>query len=117
MSRFVVIGGANVDIMGIADQALRSQDSNPGTIRTTLGGVGRNIAENLARLDEAVSLVSVVGDDSFGRWILKQGRECGVDMRWVRSLPGQRTSAFLAILDPDHDLHSAIADKIGRAHV
>ena len=110
MSRFVVIGGANVDIMGIADQALRPQDSNPGTIRTTLGGVGRNIAENLARLDEAVSLVSVVGDDSFGRWILKQGRECGVDMRWVRSLPGQRTSAFLAILDPDHDLHSAIAD-------
>ena len=51
MSRFVVIGGANVDIMGIADQALRPQDSNPGTIRTTLGGVGRNIAENLARLD------------------------------------------------------------------
>ena len=42
MSRFVVIGGANVDIMGIADQALRPQDSNPGTIRTTLGGVGRN---------------------------------------------------------------------------
>lgn len=63
MSRFVVIGGANVDIMGIADQALRSQDSNPGTIRTTLGGVGRNIAENLARLDEAVSL----GQRGWGR--------------------------------------------------
>ena len=31
-------------------------------------------------------------------------------MRWVQSLPDQRTSAFLAILDPDHDLHSAIAD-------
>ena len=75
-----------------------------------LGGVGRNLAENLARLGENVSLVSVVGDDSFGRWILEQGQACGVDMRWVQSLPDQRTSAFLAILDPDHDLHSAIAD-------
>ena len=110
MSRFVVIGGANVDIMGIADDPLRPQDSNPGTIRTMLGGVGRNLAENLARLGESVSLVSVVGDDSFGRWILEQGQACGVDMRWVQSLPDQRTSAFLAILDPDHDLHSAIAD-------
>lgn len=110
MSRFVVIGGANVDIMGIADDPLRPQDSNPGTIRTMLGGVGRNLAENLARLGENVSLVSVVGDDSFGRWILEQGQACGVDMRWVQSLPDQRTSAFLAILDPDHDLHSAIAD-------
>ena len=110
MSRFVVIGGANVDIMGIADHPLRPQDSNPGTIRTMLGGVGRNLAENLARLGENVSLVSVVGDDSFGRWILEQGQACGVDMRWVQSLPDQRTSAFLAILDPDHDLHSAIAD-------
>ena len=110
MSRFVVIGGANVDIMGIADHSLRPQDSNPGTIRTMLGGVGRNLAENLARLGENVSLVSVVGDDSFGHWILEQGQACGVDMRWVQSLPDQRTSAFLAILDPDHDLHSAIAD-------
>ena len=49
MSRFVVIGGANVDNMGIADHPLRPQDSNPGTIRTMLGGVGRNLAENLAR--------------------------------------------------------------------
>ena len=81
MSRFVVIGGANVDIMGIADHPLRPQDSNPGTIRTMLGGVGRNLAENLARLGENVSLVSVVGDDSFGRWILEQGQACGVDMR------------------------------------
>lgn len=110
MSRFVVIGGANVDLIGSADQPLRLHDSNPGTIRTMLGGVGRNIAENLARLQEPVSLVSAVGDDSFGHWILEQGRQCGIDMRAVQLLKGQRTSAFLAILDPRHDLHCAVAD-------
>lgn len=46
----VVIGGANMDILGTPGQALTPGSSTPGTVSYSPGGVGRNIAENLARL-------------------------------------------------------------------
>ena len=36
----VVIGGVNMDIGGTSNQALRAEDSNPGKVRMSLGGVG-----------------------------------------------------------------------------
>jgi pseudouridine kinase len=47
-----IIGGINIDIEGAPFKKLKYQDSNPGKIRLSYGGVGRNIAENLARLGE-----------------------------------------------------------------
>mgnify|MGYP000747865822 CR=1 FL=1 len=41
-----VVGAVNVDIGGTPDSALVPADSNPGRVTVTLGGVGRNIAEN-----------------------------------------------------------------------
>lgn len=48
------IGGANMDIHGKSDRQLIMRDSNPGSLHTSLGGVCRNICENLARLGETV---------------------------------------------------------------
>ena len=45
-----VVGGVNIDIGGRSDAPLVAGDSNPGRIRSSLGGVGRNIAHNLALL-------------------------------------------------------------------
>ena len=60
------IGGANMDIHGRSDRQLIMRDSNPGSLHTSLGGVCRNICENLARLGETVRLITVVGDDVQG---------------------------------------------------
>ncbi|MBO7423306.1 MAG: winged helix-turn-helix transcriptional regulator, partial [Oscillospiraceae bacterium] len=46
----VVIGGVNVDIGGISYRKLIPADSNPGRVRLSLGGVGRNISHNMALL-------------------------------------------------------------------
>ncbi len=46
----VVVGSCNMDVTGYSDKKLVYEDSNPGKIRCTPGGVGRNIAENLALL-------------------------------------------------------------------
>ena len=45
-----VVGGVNIDVGGRSFAPLVAGDSNPGVIRTSLGGVGRNIAHNLALL-------------------------------------------------------------------
>lgn len=39
------------------------RDSNPGVVRMSLGGVGRNIAHNMALLGMDVRMVTVFGDD------------------------------------------------------
>jgi len=45
----LVIGGANLDVLARSSGPLRAHTSNPGTTVRTYGGVGRNVAENLAR--------------------------------------------------------------------
>ena len=43
-----VVGGVNMDIGGWPGEVLVMQDSNPGVVRMSLGGVGRNIAHNMS---------------------------------------------------------------------
>ena len=47
-SAVTCVGGANIDVQGFSNAPVNMRDSNPGVIRLCPGGVGRNIAENLA---------------------------------------------------------------------
>ncbi len=79
-SRYVaVIGGANMDICGRAKIPLSGSDSTPSDIFSGFGGVGRNIAENLARLGTKCHLVTAVGRDMWGEKILEHCRELAID--------------------------------------
>ena len=42
-----IIGGTNIDIQGVPSGDLILRDSNVGEVKISLGGVGRNIGENL----------------------------------------------------------------------
>ncbi|WP_293765249.1 PfkB family carbohydrate kinase [uncultured Aquitalea sp.] len=106
----VVLGGANMDIRGATRQALRFGDSNPGAVSCSPGGVGRNIAENLARLGEDCRLISCVGDDIHGRSLLDITQRAGVDVRPCLVLPDAATSTYLSIHGPDGDMAIAIND-------
>jgi len=104
------IGGANMDIHGKADHRIIMRDSNPGTLHASMGGVCRNICENLVRLGSDVKLVTVVGDDSNGKSILRGCEEIGIDMSHVRVLPGERSSSYVSILDDKGDMLLAMSD-------
>ena len=65
----VVVGGVNIDIGGQSFEPLVAADSNPGTVTMSLGGVGRNIAHNLALLGTDVRLLSACGEDVYGQKI------------------------------------------------
>lgn len=112
----VVIGGSNIDIQGFPKNQLILGDSNIGTVKISLGGVGRNIAENLARLGVNTRLVSVVGDDPYGQKILDEARSVGLDMSESLVLKGEATSIYLSILNQSGDMEVAIAhmDSIDR---
>ena len=104
------IGGANMDIHGRSDRQLIMRDSNPGTLHMSMGGVCRNICENLARLGSEVRLVSVVGDDAYGRSLIEGCTKAGIDMSAVRMLEGERSSCYISIMDEDGDMLLAMSD-------
>ncbi len=96
MKKIVVIGAMNIDILATADP-LHLHDSSIGSIQTSYGGVGRNIAENIARLGIPVHLCSVIGDDAFGVSMLAHAKDVGVDVSFVDVVNSKRTSTYLAV--------------------
>jgi pseudouridine kinase len=103
-----VIGGSNIDIEGYSNQKLLLGDSNPGVVKTSLGGVGRNIAENLTRLGIETKFLSVVGDDAHGKRVLDHAKAIGLDMEDVL-IADEPTSTYLSVLDETRDMHVGIA--------
>ena len=108
--RIAVVGGANMDIGGFPDGALVAGDSNPGKVRMTAGGVGRNIAENLARLGLEVELITAIGDDANGRAILADCHAKGIGTSAVQIEKDCGTSVYLFIDDAQGDMSVAIND-------
>lgn len=83
--------------------------SNPGVATLTPGGVGRNIAENLARLGTRTSLVTVLGRDAAGDALLSAALAAGVGMDHVRRTD-KATGTYTAVLDRDGELVVGVAD-------
>ena len=106
----LVIGGANIDLRGRPKGTLIGHTSNPGKINIGSGGVGRNIAHNLALLNVPVILISAVGDDGEGIRILEETGKAGVKMDQVIISEKYPTGRYLAILDSEGEMEVAVSD-------
>ncbi len=112
----VVVGGANVDFKARSNAKVTSHTSNPGVGSMTPGGVGRNIAENLARLGDLVYLVTVVGRDPMGDNLVDHTAAAGVRIEHVMRTD-RPTGTYTAVLDFDGELIVAIADMEATAEL
>ena len=108
--RVTVIGGANTDLVGIPGARFALRDSNPGHVRASAGGVGRNIAENLARLGAEVRLVTAFGDDDTSEWLRGECERAGIDTSFSIVAQGVSGCRYLAVLDGTGDLAAAVND-------
>lgn len=106
----LVTGGANLDLTGTSHSTLRAADSNPGHVKSAAGGVGRNIAENLARLGNRVGLVTLLGDDVGRKVITDSCQAVGIDLSCALVDPGKSTGTYLAVNDQHGELALAIND-------
>ncbi len=105
----VVVGGAAWDIKARSVATVRLRTSNPAVVGRTPGGVGRNIAEGVARLGGRVHLVAAVGADTAGRDLLAITAEAGVYVDHVVTSP-HPTGSYLAALDSDGELVVGLSD-------
>ena len=104
-----VIGAANIDIGGTPYKPLILGDSNPGVIKMSYGGVGRNIAHNLTMLGVDVELITATGDDTLGREMLKKCEGFGMDTSLSVVVPGATSSVYLFINDENGEMELALS--------
>ena len=106
----VVVGGVNVDIGGKSFAPLVAEDSNPGTVSTSLGGVGRNIAHNLSLMGTDVRMLTAYGDDVHGQKVAASCSELGIDVSHARRITGGTTSTYLYLTDEKGEMALAVSD-------
>ena len=117
MPDVVVIGAVNMDIGAVSLSPLVAKDSNPGHVRTSLGGVGRNIAHNLRLLGVDTAMVTVLGEDHFADAIRRNAGEIGLDLSRSATVPGGRTSTYVFVADHNGDMTLAVNDMAIYDHI
>lgn len=105
----VVVGGANMDIKARSAAPARAATSNPGTASMAAGGVGRNIAENLARLGTRTHLIAAIGRDALGDTLMRETGDAGVHLDYL-SRTETATGTYTAVLDHDGEMLIAVSD-------
>lgn len=105
-----VVGGMNMDIGGRPYKKLVAKDSNPGAVRMSPGGVGRNIAHNMSLLGLDVRLVTAFGDDVYAQKLAAVCGELGIDISQSPVIPGGHTSTYLFVNDESGDMQLAVSD-------
>ena len=78
--RVIVIGGMNLDLLGMVDTPLTARDSNPGRVISRPGGVGRNIAARLRGLGVETALLTALGNDDRATLLRNACRRDGFDL-------------------------------------
>lgn len=106
----LVLGASIVDIIGFCKKEYHGRDSIPGRIKISLGGVCRNIAENLARINVNTEFISIVGGDANGRSVLDNARQIGYSMEHSLILKNECTPTYMAILNENGEMESGIVD-------
>lgn len=106
----LVVGAANLDMIGILNQPIQQGQSNPANIRVAYGGVGRNVAENLARLGQPVRLITAVGNDHPGVQLLTYTAACEVQVLGCVKSDIHDTGCYLAVLDADGSRFMTLED-------
>lgn len=102
------VGGANIDRKAKIQSEFQWEDSNPVVVSETIGGVARNIADNLAKLQVPTLLFTAVGLDFEGDKIWSH--TSGYDMSLSIQKEEQRTGNYTAVLNETNNMMFALAD-------
>ncbi len=110
MSDVLIIGAQNIDIFAKSNSDYSLHDSNLAKIHIAFGGVGRNIAENLCRLEHDVHFITVFGDDYFSLSAYRSLEEMGIDVSESLKIKNESNSVYLGVMDKDNDLFIGLND-------
>ncbi len=106
----VVIGTVFVDIKGFPDDVYSPTGRNAGRVETVHGGVGRNVAEDIANVELRPVFVSMVDNTAQGEEVLRKLRNHKVNTDYVVTTP-DGMGIWLAVFDNAGDLAGSISKR------
>lgn len=106
----VVIGMVFVDLKGYPEAAFIPTGRNVGRVERVHGGVGRNVAEDIANCELRPTLISLVDESGDGEDVLRKLNNHKVNTRYMRKTrDGMGT--WLAVFDNDGDVAASISKR------
>ena len=106
----VVVGAVFVDVKGFPEDLYLPTGRNAGFIKFVHGGVGRNVAEDIANVELRPTFVSVVDDSAQGEEVLRKLRKHKVNTDYIRVVPNGM-GMWLAVFDSRGDLAGSISQR------
>ena len=106
----VVVGNVFVDIKGFPDNKFIPAGRNAGSVEIVHGGVGRNLAEDIANVELRPRFVSMVDDTAQGADVIRKLNNHKVDTRFVAQVP-DGMGIWLAVFDNTGDIVSSISKR------
>jgi len=106
----VVIGAVFVDVKGYPETTFVPTGRNVGRVEQIHGGVGRNVAEDIANCELRPTFVSLVDKSGTGADVVKKLQNHKVNTDYIRATrDGMGT--WLAIFDNDGDVAASISKR------
>lgn len=106
----VVIGMIFVDVKGYPEAAFIPTGRNVGRVERVHGGVGRNVAEDIANCELRPTLVSLVDESGDGMDVIRKLQNHKVNTDYIRKTrDGMGT--WLAVFDNDGDVAASISKR------
>lgn len=106
----VVIGAVFVDIKGYPEDAFIPKGRNVGKVEQVHGGVGRNVAEDIANCELRPTFVSLVDDSGTGADVVRKLKAHKVCTDYIRPTD-DGMGTWLAVFDNDGDVAASISKR------
>lgn len=106
----VVIGAVFVDIKGFPEGAFVPTGRNTGDVIQIHGGVGRNVAEDVANCELRPTFVSLVDNTATGEDVLRKLRRHKVNTDYIRAVPNGM-GTWLAVFDCNGDVYASVSRR------
>lgn len=106
----VVIGAVFVDIKGYPTSAFIPTGRNAGRVEQIHGGVGRNVAEDIANCELRPTFVSLVDDSGTGVDVVRKLKSHRVNTDYIRKTRNGM-GTWLAVFNDDGDVAASISQR------
>ncbi len=106
----VVIGAVFVDIKGYPEDVFIAKGRNVGRVEQVHGGVGRNVAEDIANVELRPTFVSLVDDTGMGADVIRKLKNHQVNTDYMRVTP-DGMGTWLAVFENDGDVAASISKR------
>ncbi len=106
----VVVGTVFVDIKGFPYDVYNPTGRNAGAVEIVHGGVGRNVAEDIANVELRPTFVSMVDDTASGAEVLQKLGKHKVNTDYVAVAPDSM-GIWLVVFDNTGDLAGSISKR------